>query len=147
MRISFSGGNCDARTAAALQRPELGVDDRRYVELPRREPLAQLGERGAQHATLLGDRRGAEPLARRLLLRGEPRLAALLGQQPRVAVAGKDDVLEQVAHSVDHCCAPARVEPGHTAAQASTGRSGSSAAWANGWLLARASPASPGSAS
>src|SRR6267378_4365677 len=92
-----------------LYRPELGVLDARQLELPGREPLAHLSNGGAEHAALLNRGRGAEALARRLFLRGQPRLTALRGEQPRVAVAGEDDVGEQVAYGVDHRRPSARI--------------------------------------
>ena len=100
-------------------RPSRARGDRRGAardpRLANRSRTCAIG--GPQDATLLRQRRGAEPVARRLLFRGQPRLAALLRQQPRVAIAGEDDVREEIAHGVDHRGAAARVQRGHAAAE------------------------------
>jgi hypothetical protein len=56
-------------------------------------------------------------MARRLVFRGQPRLAALLGQQPCVAVAAEDDIGQEVAHAVDHRRTPAGVQRGDATAE------------------------------
>src|SRR2546422_7707705 len=95
---------------AQLYRPELGVGHTRQLELPGGEALADLSDRGAQGTALLYRGRRPEALSCRLFLRGQPRLATLLGQQPRVSIAREDDVREHVAHGIDHRGAAARVQ-------------------------------------
>src|SRR5215831_17472264 len=119
MRASAGGAPAPQRPAArtALQRAELGVLDAGQIELPGGEPLAYLGDRGAQDASLLRRRRGAETEAGRLHFRREPRLAALLGQEPGVPVPGEDDAGQQIARGGDDGRASARVESRNAAAQ------------------------------
>src|SRR5437899_10780372 len=92
-----------------------GVIDVRKVELPRGEPLAYLGDRGAENTALLRRGRGTEALTRGLRLGGQPGLTALFRKQPRVPVAGEDDVREHVAHGGGHRGASPRVERRHAA--------------------------------
>src|SRR4029077_17138781 len=94
-----------------------GVVDARKVELPRGEPLADLGDRGAENPALLRRGRGTETVARRLRLGGQPGLAALFRKQPRVPVSGEDDVREHVTHGGGHRGASSRVERRHAAPQ------------------------------
>src|SRR5258708_19173134 len=100
----------------ALDGAELSVLDARQLELPCGEPLTHLGDRGAQNSTPLRRSRSAEPVTRRLRLRGQPWLAPLLGQQPRVPVAGENDVSPPIAHGRDYRSASPRVQPPHAAA-------------------------------
>src|SRR5262249_17884313 len=87
------------------------------IELPGGEPLAYLGDRGAQDASLLRRRRGAETEAGRLHFRREPRLAALLRQEPGGPVTGEDDAGQQIAPGGGGGRASARVESRNAAAQ------------------------------
>jgi hypothetical protein len=82
-----------------------------------REALAHLSDGGSQDAALLRLGRSPEPLTRRRFLRGQPRLAAILGQQPRVPVPGEDDTREQVANGLDHRSPAARIQRRHALAQ------------------------------
>src|SRR5262249_4946042 len=99
--------------APGLYAPELSVFDDRQLELPGREALAHLSNRGAQHAALLRSGRRSQTLSCRLLLRGQPRLATLVGQQPRVPVTREDDVREHVAQRIGHGGPPPRVQCRH----------------------------------
>src|SRR5215471_21458983 len=106
-----------SRASRGSDRPQLSVIDYWHVELPRREPLPHLGDRGPENAALLRGGRGAETVPGRLRLSGEPRLATLFRKQPGVAIAGEDDVREHVAHGIGDQCASPLVERRHATAE------------------------------
>src|SRR5207245_10159040 len=110
MTLSFIGPE--------LYGPELGVLDTRQLELPGREALAHLGDRCAQDAALLRRARRPEALSRRLFFGAQPRLAALLAQEPRAPVAREDDVREHVVHAIAHGGHGARASGRHALVQA-----------------------------